>query len=73
MWRKIFPVQLQLNPDNSNLQGSSYREFELSRVKLIRKGHGGESKKVLVSGRFELLRVRAYWDSTVYPYQYWSG
>ena len=32
--------------------------FELSRVKLVRKLPGGESKKVRVSGRFQLLRVR---------------
>ena len=46
-----------MNPDNSNLQGNRKR-FELSRVKLVRKLPGGESKKVRVSGRFELLGVR---------------
>ena len=33
-------------------------------VKLVRKLPGGKSKKVRVSERFELLRVRV-WDSTV--------
>ena len=44
---------IQSTPDNSNLQGklgksSSYREFELSRVKLYRK---------LSEGKWKLLRV----------------
>ena len=39
-------------------KGLSYRAFALSRVKLVRKLPGGESKKVRVCGRFELLRVR---------------
>ena len=60
---KIMNRKVQLNPDNSNLQGKSKKvrvigAFELSRVKLVRKLPGGESKKVRVSGRFELLRVR---------------
>ena len=54
---------VQLNPDNSNLQGKSKKVrviggFELLRVKLVRKLPGGESKKVRVSGWFKLLRVR---------------
>ena len=51
---------IQLNPDNSNLQGNSkkVRVIGGSRVKLVRKLPGGKSKKVRVSERFELLRVR---------------
>ena len=54
---------IQLDPDNSNLQGKSKKVRviggpELSRVKLVRKLPGGKSKKVRVSGSFELLRVR---------------
>ena len=59
---------IQSTPDKSNPQGklkkvrvvgsSSYREFELSRVKLYRTWPEGKRKLVRVSGRFELARVR---------------
>ena len=54
--------EIQWTPDNSNLQGKekkilSYREFELSRVKLYRKCSEEKYKLVRVSGRFELPGV----------------
>ena len=54
---QIIAKDLQLNPDNSNRQGTS-KEIRVIEGKVSKKIPGGESKKVRVSGRFELLRVR---------------
>ena len=58
-------MYIQLTPDNSNLQGnrksSSYREFELSRVKLYRKRSEGKCKLQEV----RVIEGSSYRDSTV--------
>ena len=41
-------------PSREIEKSSSYREFELSRVKLYRKRSEGKCKLLRVSGRFEL-------------------
>ena len=59
-------IHIQLNPDSSNLSGKSKTVrviggFEVSRVKLVRKLPGGESK------RFDLLGFNClYYNYSVY-------
>ena len=46
-------------PSREKEDSSSYREFELSRVKLYRKRSEGKCKLLRVSGRFEFELQRA--------------